>query len=568
MCSVDTLMLRLFPLRKINPLNQLNMKRTQTLLIGLAIALAPYLAFSQEKSDDAISVGENIAVTGTQSGQVRGYIHKGIFTYKGIPYGKAERFQPAEKLAPWKGIRSSLTYGAVCPIDATTSVNDEMEFPFHHDWGFPNEDCLKLNVWTPGISDQKKRPVMVWLHGGGYTAGSSIELPSYDGENLSRKGDVVVVSINHRLNVLGFLDLSAYGDKYKSSANVGIMDIVTALQWVKDNIGQFGGDPDNVTIFGQSGGGGKVNTLLSAPSAKGLFQKAIVESGSYAGKFMDAAISKRIGAAILDELHFQPSQVDSLQHISYERLNAAGKRALSKVQAEMKAEGKSVWMFGLNWEPSNDGTFLPYQLDDPKVLEISKNVPVLLGSTKNEFFASIINPAIRNYSMDDVKRDLKKKYGDKADTYIAAVNKAYPNTTKPSDYMDIDLTLFRPGVLWQADRKTKFGGAPVYMYMFGFQSPVFDGRFKAIHCMDIPFEFDNIARCEEMTGGGKEAYKLADKMSQAWINFATTGDPNAKGLPNWPKYTADNGALMYFDIKPEIKYHHDKELLDMQAAVK
>lgn len=544
------------------------MKRTLTLLIGLAIALSPSLVLSQEKSDDPISVGENIAVTGTQNGQVRGYIHKGIFTYKGIPYGKAERFQVAEKPAPWKGIRSSLSYGAVCPIDATTSVNDEMEFPFHHDWGYPNEDCLKLNVWTPGISDQKKRPVMVWLHGGGYTAGSSIELPSYDGENLSKKGDVVVVSINHRLNVLGFLDLSAYGDKYKSSANVGIIDIVMALQWVKDNIAQFGGDPNNVTIFGQSGGGGKVGTLMCAPSAKGLFQKAIVESGSYASKFMDAEISKRIGAAILEELHFQPSQVDSLQHISYERLNAAGKRALLKVQGEMKAAGKPVAGFGLGWEPSVDGTFLPYQLSDPAAIAISKDVPLLIGSTKNEFFASILNPSIRKYTMDDVKRDLTKKYGDKADAYIAAVNKAYPNTTKPSDYLDIDLTLFRPGTVRQANQKAAIGGAPVYMYMFGWQSPVFDGRFKAVHCMDIAFEFDNIARCEEMTGGGKEAYKLADKMSQAWLNFATTGDPNAKGLPNWPKYTADNGALMYFDIKPEIRNHHDKELLDMQVAVK
>lgn len=542
------------------------MKRTPTLLIGLAIALTSTFVSAQEKSDDAISVGENIAVTTTQSGQVRGYIHKGIFTYKGIPYGKAKRFELAEKPESWKGIRSSLTYGAVCPIDATTSVNDELEFPFHHDWGYPNEDCLKLNVWTPGISDQKKRPVMVWLHGGGYTAGSSIELPSYDGENISRKGDVVLVSINHRLNVLGFLNLSAYGDKYKSSANVGIIDIVMALQWVKDNIANFGGDPNNVTIFGQSGGGGKVNTLLSAPSAKGLFQKAIVESGSYAGKFMDADVSKRIGAAVLDQLHFQPSQVDSLQSISYERLNAAGKKALAKVQAELKAEGKPVAMFGLGWEPSIDANFLPMQLDDDKVLEVSKDVPVLVGSTKNEFFASIINPAIRNYTMDDVKKELQKKYKDKTDAYIAEVNKAYPNTTKPSDYLDIDLGLFRPGVVWQADRKAKMGGAPVYMYMFGFQSPVFDGRFKAIHCMDIPFEFDNIARCEEMTGGGKDAYKLADKMSQAWINFATTGDPNAKGLPTWPKYSAENGALMYFDSKPEIRYHHDKALLQMASA--
>jgi para-nitrobenzyl esterase len=542
------------------------MKRTTTFIVLLAIALLPNLVLSQDKNSDAIIVGENIAVTGTQSGQVRGYIHKGIFTYKGIPYAHAERFTAPEKPEPWKNVRSSLTYGAVCPIDATTSVNDEIEFPFHHDWGYPNEDCLKLNVWTPAISDQKKRPVMVWLHGGGFAAGSSIELPSYDGENLSRKGDVVVVSINHRLNVLGFLDLSAYGEKYKSSPNVGMVDIVAALQWVKDNIAQFGGDPDNVTIFGQSGGGGKVTTLMSAPSAKGLFQKAIVQSGSYQRKFMDGDIAKKIGAAMLEELHLQPSQVDSLQKISYERLNAAGKKALRKVAADMKAAGKPLPGFGLGWEPSVDGSFLPYQLDDPKVNAISKDVPLLVGSTKNEFFGSILNPAIRKYSMDDAKKELQKKYGDRTDAYIAAVNKAYPNTTKPSDYIDIDLGTFRPGVIRQANQKAAAGGAPVYMYMFGWQSPVFDGRFKAVHCMDIAFEFNNISRCEEMTGGGKDAYKLSDKMSHAWINFATTGNPNAKGLPDWPKYNAENGALMFFDNKSEIKYHHDKELLQMASA--
>jgi para-nitrobenzyl esterase len=305
---------------------------------------------------------------------------------------------------------------------------------------------------------------------------------------------------------------------------------------------------------------------MSAPSAKGLFQTAIVQSGSYQRKFMDGDIAKKIGAAMLEELHLQPSQVDSLQKISYERLNAAGKKALRKVAADMKAAGKPLPGFGLGWEPSVDGSFLPYQLDDPAVNAISKDVPLLVGSTKNEFFGSILNPAIRKYSMDDAKKELQKKYGDKTDAYITAVNKAYPNTTKPSDYIDIDLGMFRPGVIRQANQKAGAGGAPVYMYMFGWQSPVFDGRFKAVHCMDIPFEFNNISRCEEMTGGGKDAYKLSDKMSQAWINFAATGNPNAKGLPDWPKYNAENGALMFFDNKSEIKYSHDKELLQMASA--
>ncbi|WP_183568704.1 carboxylesterase/lipase family protein [Mucilaginibacter sp. SP1R1] len=542
------------------------MKKISTFWVLLAVCLLPAYGYCQSKSGDAIVAGNNIAVTSTDNGQVRGYIHNGTFTYKGIPYAKAQRFMAPEKPAAWQGVRASLVYGAVCPIDPTTSVNDLLEFGFNHNWGYMSEDCLKLNVWTPGINDQKKRPVMVWLHGGGFSAGSAIELPSYDGENLSKKGDVVVVSINHRLNVLGFLNLSAYGDKYKSSPNAGMMDIVAALQWVKQNIASFGGDPDNVTIFGQSGGGAKVGTLMSAPSAKGLFQKGIIQSGSYRSSFMTADLSKRIGAAILDVLNLQPAQVDSLQTMPYEQLSAASKKAMLKVQQQLKAEGKATGAFGLMWEPSVDGNFLPYDMTDPAAMALAKDVPLLVGSTKTEFMASLMNPAIAGFSMDEAKAYLQKKYGDKTDTYIAEVKKAYPNTVKPADYIDIDLTTFRPGVVRQANEKSAFGGAPVYMYQFAWPSPVMDGMYKSVHCMDIAFEFNNISRCEEFTGGGKEAYALSAKMSQAWINFARNGNPNAKGLPEWPKYTEANGATMIFDNQCIIKSSPDKTLLQMAAG--
>ncbi|MDR6942024.1 carboxylesterase/lipase family protein [Mucilaginibacter pocheonensis] len=545
------------------------MKKVSKFWAVLAMCFLPTYGFCQSKSNDAIIAGDDVAVTSTDNGQVRGYIHNGMFNYKGIPYAQAKRFMPPEKPASWQGVRASLVYGAVCPIDATTTVIDPIEFAFQHNWGYMNEDCQKLNIWTPGINDQKKRPVMVWLHGGGFSAGSAIELPSYDGENLSKKGDVVVVSINHRLNALGFLNLSAYGDKYKASANVGMMDIVAALQWVKQNIASFGGDPDNVTIFGQSGGGAKVGTLMNAPSAKGLFQKAIIESGSYRSDFMTADVSKRIGAAVMEVLNLQPAQVDSLQTMSYERLSAACKKAFAKVQQQLKTEGKAVGAFGLMWEPSVDGSFLPYNMTDPAAIELSKNIPLLVGSTKTEFMASMINPAIRKFTMDEAKAYLQKKYGDKTDAYIAEVNKAYPNTVKPSDYIDIDLTTFRPGVVRQANAKSAVAGAaPVYMYQFAWQSPVMDGMYKSIHCIDIPFEFDNIKRCEEMTGGGKEAYALAAKMSQAWINFARTGNPNAKGLPSWPAYTQQNGAAMLFDNQSVVKQNNDKVLLEMAATAK
>jgi para-nitrobenzyl esterase len=537
------------------------MKRSSFLILNFVLFLFPAIAYTQ--TDDAVIAGKDYAVVQTESGKVRGYVRKGVFIYKGIPYAKADRFSAPVKPAAWKDVRSSMTYGPVCPMDPTTTVNDEFEFPFHHSWGYTNENCQTLNVWTPGINDTKKRPVMVWFHGGGFTAGSYVELPSYDGENISKKGDIVLVSVNHRLNVLGFLDLSEYGEKYKYSANAGLLDLVAALQWVKQNIAQFGGDPDNVTIFGQSGGGGKVTSLMNAPSAKSLFHKAIVQSGSYLSSFMEQSVSKRIAAALLEELQLQPSQVDSLQKISYERLNAASKKALAKVAAALKTEGKPVPGFGLSWGPVLDKNFLPYQPNEAGAIEISKKVPLLVGSTKNEFTPFI--PGSRDISMENAKSNLQKKYGDKTDAYIEAVKKAYPETTRPSDYIDIDLT-FRPGVISHANLKAADGAAPVYMYLFTWQSPVLDGVFKAMHCMELPFVFNNIDKCEEMTGGGKQAYSLADKMSGAWINFARTGNPGIKQLPDWPAYTPQNGAVMIFDNKCKIKNNPDKELLFIVAG--
>ncbi|QMW02382.1 carboxylesterase/lipase family protein [Spirosoma foliorum] len=534
------------------------MNTKSSLLILMALVL-PLLAIGQAK--DPIMAGKGIATVPTESGSVRGYIHNGTFTFKGIPYAKAERFMAPTKPDSWTGVRSSMTYGPVCPMDVTTTTNDEIEFPFHHDWGYTNENCLSLNVWTPEISNAKKRPVMVWLHGGGFTAGSSVELPSYDGENLTKKGDVVVVTVNHRLNILGFSDLSAYGEKYKNSANAGLMDLVSALQWVKQNIAQFGGDPGNVTIFGQSGGGGKVTSLMNAPSAKGLFHKAIVQSGSYITSFAESDVMKKVSAALLEELNLQPNQVDSLQKISYERLNAAGKKALRKVSDSMKGEGRPA--FGLGWGPIHDGNFLPYQPSEPAAIALSKDIPLLVGSTKNEF--TPFNPATRDISMEAAKANLQKKYGDKTDAYLAAVKKAYPETVKPSDYIDLDFN-FRPLTVRQANAKAIPGAAPVYMYLFTWQSPVLDGAYKAMHCMEIPFVFDNISRCEEMTGGGKEAHTLADKMSRAWIAFARTGNPNHKGLPTWPQYNAESGATMIFDNTNQVKNNPDKELLQIATG--
>jgi para-nitrobenzyl esterase len=522
--------------------------------------------FGQEKSSGLpLVTGKHVAVAETGSGKVRGYIHHGVYTYKGIPYAEADRFMPPAKPKPWDDVRSSLTYGPVCPlIDPTTSVRDEIEFVFHHDWGYPSEDCMRLNIWTPGIKSSgtagKKRPVMVWLHGGGHTAGSSQELPSYDGENLARKGDVVVVSINHRLNILGFLDLSAYGEKYKHSSNVSIMDIVASLEWVKANIENFGGDPGNITIFGQSGGGGKVNTLLNAPTAKGLFHKAIIQSGGLGLRFHDKEVTQKVASLVLAELKLGPSEVDSLQRIPFAVLAAAGKKAMAKVNEDLKAQGKVTSPFGVSWGPTHDGSFLPYQPTDAEAKALSANIPLLIGSTKNEFMTSLSSPSLKDASAGEVRSHIQKQYGDKTDAYIAAVKKAYPTDTRPTDLIDID-DRFRRSALRMAELKVSGSSAPVFMYLFAWQSPVLDGNYKSLHCMEIPFVFNNINRCEEMTGGGKDAYALADKVSDAWISFARNGDPNHKGIPRWQRYTPENGATMILDNQCVEKYHHDKEFL-------
>jgi len=535
------------------------------LFLAIVSSLAAVNCQKNDSGKDPMIAGANIAIAQTEYGKVRGYIHNGTFVYKGIPYAKAERFMPPAKPDAWKGIRSSLFWGPTCPMMTPHIVNsDEGEFLFQHDWGYPGEDCLRLNIWTPGINDGENRPVMVWIHGGGYAYGSSQELPCYDGENLSKKGDIVLVSVNHRLNVLGFLDLSAFGEKYKFSANVSMMDLVAALKWVRDNISNFGGNPNNVTIFGQSGGGGKVATLMSAPSAKGLFHKAIIESG-WNPKYQKQEITRRIGKTVVDELGLESSQIDSIQKVPYSELAAATLRALKKVREQLYSEGNAPkGYFGLG--PTLDGNFLPYEQSDPRALALSKDVPLIIGTNKNEFITSIWgNPRMRNAPLDTVKSFIKKKYGDKADAYIAAVKQAFPSDTKPTDLIDVDL-MFRRNAVNYANLKSSHSDAPVFMYLFTWQSPILDGDYKAIHCMELPFVFNNIGLWEEMTGGGKEAYVLSDKMSKAWINFARYGNPNHRGLPKWPAYTEENGATMFFDNECVIRHHHDKALLKLTAS--
>lgn len=494
----------------------------------------------------------------TTGGSVAGYIDNGIFTYKGIPYAKAERFMPPVPADKWEGVRSCRAYGPTCPQGKRMGwYSDEQAFSFNWNDGFPDEDCLRVNIWTPGINDGKKRPVMVWLHGGGYSAGSGQELPSYDGRNLAEKGDVVVVTLNHRLNVLGFLDLSAYGEKYAHSGNSGLLDLVAALEWVQENIANFGGDASNVTIFGQSGGGGKVSTLLATPAAKGKFHKAIVQSGAML-RTMDSRWSRRIGAAVVEELGITPCRIDEISKVPFEDLLAAGEKVIARLKPEAEKQGFASFIFG--WAPTVDGSVLPRQPFSPDAPEQSKDVPMMIGTTIHEFSLSTYVPQLRTIDKSAAIEYLKTKYGEKTEEFLRLFEKTYPDY-QPKDLIDTDFT-FRPSAIEQAVIKARQGGAPVYTYMFAWESPVLDGILRSTHCMEIPFVFNNADIHASMTGGGKDALELAEKMSQAWINFARTGDPNTEDLPQWPAYNCSEGAAMIFNDDCEVRYNHDKELIN------
>jgi len=530
--------------------------------VSAAATLAP-----KPSSEVVVNTPSSKTIVETGSGKVRGFVRNDIFAFKGIPYGATtegkNRFMPPSKPTPWTGVRNSMSWGFVSPQTFTSTfdgrrrgwANDEEAFMFEWEDGAPSEDCLQINVWTPSISDNRKRPVMLWLHGGGYSNGSSNELKSYDGENLSRRGDVVVASLNHRLGVLGYLNLAEYGDKWASAGNVGMLDIVAGLQWVHENIAQFGGDPANVLIFGQSGGGGKVGTLMGMPSAKGLFHRAVIESGSGVRRPLKDR-SGELAAATLQELGVTRDTLDKIQELPVETIVGAGLHAQRKFPAVAPGTGG-----GVGWAPVVDGGILPAHPWDPQASSLSANVPLLVGTVLNEFFNSIQggDASLDSMSMDDAKQRLTKQYGEKTDHIIEVFRGVRPSAKPYELFSVISAASSRQNAVTQAERKAAQGAAPAYLYWFQWQTPVIDGRGRAFHCAELPFVFYNTDRCANMTGGGPQARELSGKIADAWINFARKGDPNHPGLPKWPAFTADKCPTMVFDNNSLVKENPDTE---------
>jgi para-nitrobenzyl esterase len=508
-----------------------------------------------------IVASDENAIAETTTGKVRGYTSNGIYTYKGIPYGETTegsgRFQPPQKAKPWTGVRSSMQYGRVCPQGPRGTWNyDEESWLFCYDDGVQGEDCLRVNIWTPGMNDHQKRPVMVWLHGGGFVSGSSQEHRSYDGERLSRRGDVVVVSLNHRLGPLGYLNLAPYGEKYASSPHLGMLDIIMALEWVRDNIANFGGDPGNVTIFGQSGGGGKVGTLMAMPAAKGLFHRAIVQSGS----FLRAVVPDRsaiLTQALLDELNLNDSQVDQLQTVPLQKLIEAGDTALLKTHPHAPLVWSRV-ADQLGWGPVVDGKLLPHHPFEPTAPAISAQVPMLIGTTLNEFTTSLNHPEYESMTEAEVQKRLGNMYGNNPEHIIEVFRTSHPGA-KPFDIFSLAMTTqVRQGAVIQARLKTA-QGTSAYLYWFTWKTPVLDGRPRSIHCCDLPFCFDNTDRSENLTGGGPGPRALAANVSEAWIHFARSGNPNHGDIPNWPAFSAESCPTMIFDTQCKMQNNPDRE---------
>jgi para-nitrobenzyl esterase len=479
----------------------------------------------------------------TTSGKVRGAWNREVAVFKGVPYGASTagtgRFKPPQPVASWTGIRDALAFGASSPQGQPaasaaagrprSSLNDQ---PI-------SDDCLFLNVWSRGLGDGKRRPVMVWLHGGGFSAGTG-SWPSTDGTRLAERGDVVVVTLNHRLSAFGFLYLAELGGApFADSGNAGMLDIVQALQWVKQNIAAFGGDPGNVTIFGESGGGAKVSVLMGMPAAKGLFHRAIIQSGAHlTGLGRDEATEN--ARLVMKALDLAPGDVGKLQDAPVDAL-------LGAIIAAQRTPGRTPASFS----PVTDGRTLPAHpwLDGPPA--ISATIPVLIGSTRTEttLLVGAADPSTFDLDAATLRTKLASWLkGADMEAVIAAFQKADPKATPSDLFFAITTDLRVRKQSWAlADRKASQRAAPVWMYELHFDQ---SAKMRSPHAMDVPLVFDN-----PPAGAVPGTVEVAAAMASSWIAFARDGDPNNAAVPRWPAYTAADHTAMLFEPRPRLAHN-------------
>lgn len=498
---------------------------------------------------------ENTAVVETTKGKVRGYEWKGMSIFKGIPYATAKRFHRPEALEPWDNIKDATNYGYVCPLLEMGKPNGELNVP-HRYWPM-DEDCLNLNIWTPG-TDEKKRPVMFWMHGGGFEAGSSIEHVAYDGENMCSHGDVVVVSVNHRLNVLGYFDLSDFGEEYVNSGNAGTDDLIAALKWVQENIAKFGGDPENVVIFGQSGGGAKVTTLLQTPAADGLYAKGINMSGVIGPVLADQKGSgKEFAEAIMRELGIlgekekaSCAHVKLLEEISYEQLSAAYR----KLRPEFQKQGKYT-----GGAPHPNAFYAGEPVENGFRKETAE-IPLLVGSVYGEFTSFVPAPIGNEVTEDKQIEAIAEMIGQEGtDASLPLFREAYPKR-RPADLLRLDILFRQPEIPYIAKRSAL--NQCTWSYLFNVDQPINGGQ-TPWHCSDIPYVFRNIDLVQYPHGDEELAVNIQDMIFETVMAFARTGNPNNEKIPHWePSKTGEENTLVIDEIT-EVKTNYDHKLMEV-----